>query len=57
MVIEAVTNLGWSEYVVERGSIIARTGFGASAPLKDLYKQFGFTVENVVAQAKKVLKK
>ena len=57
VVIEAGTNLGWSEYVGESGSIIARTGFGASAPLKDLYKQFGFTVENVVAQAKKVLKK
>jgi transketolase len=53
--IEAGTNLGWSEYVGESGEIIARTGFGASAPLKDLYKQFGFTVENVVAKAKKVL--
>jgi transketolase len=57
VVIEAGTNLGWSEYVGESGEIIARTGFGASAPLKDLYKQFGFTIENVVAKAKKVLGK
>lgn len=55
--VEAGTNLGWREYVGDEGVIIARSEFGASAPMKDLYKHFGFTVENVVAQAKKLLKK
>jgi transketolase len=53
--IEAGTNLGWREYVGELGVVIARSDFGASAPIKDLYKQFGFTAENVAAQAKKLL--
>jgi transketolase len=55
--IEAGTNLGWREYVGEQGVVIGRSDFGASAPIKDLYKQFGFTAENVVAQAKKILNK
>ncbi len=55
--IEAGTNLGWREYVGDEGVVIARSDFGASAPIKDLYKHFGFTVENVVAQAKKLLNK
>ena len=55
--IEAGTNLGWREFVGDDGIIIARSDFGASAPIKDLYKHFGFTVENVVTQAKKLLKK
>ena len=55
--IEAGTNLGWREYVGDEGIIIARSDFGASAPMKDLYKHFGFTTENVVAQAKKLLKR
>jgi transketolase len=55
--IEAGTSLGWREYVGFDGAVIARSDFGASAPIKDLYKHFGFTAENVVAQAKKLLKK
>ena len=34
------------------GAIIAMKSFGASAPLKELQKKFGFTVENVVEKAK-----
>ncbi len=55
--IEAGTNLGWREYVGDAGTIIARADFGASAPIKDLYQHFGFTTENVVKQAKALLKK
>jgi transketolase len=55
--IEAGTSLGWREYVGFEGAVIARCDFGASAPIKDLYKQFGFTTENVVKQAKALLKK
>jgi transketolase len=57
VVIEAGTNLGWREYIGDEGIAICRSDFGASAPIKDLYKHFGFTTENVVAQAKKLLNK
>jgi transketolase len=53
--VEAGTSLGWREYVGLDGSIIARRDFGASAPIKDLLKQFGFTPERVVAEARSVL--
>jgi transketolase len=55
--VEAGTDLGWREYVGMDGAIIAHADFGASAPIKDLFKHFGFTVENVVAQSKAVLDK
>ena len=55
--IEAGTSLGWREYVGFDGAVIARSDFGASAPIKDLYQQFGFTAEHVVKQAKALLKK
>jgi transketolase len=53
--VEAGTTLGWREYVGFDGRIVARADFGASAPIKDLMKHFGFTVENVVAQARALL--
>jgi transketolase len=55
--VEAGTDLGWREYVGMDGAIIARSDFGASAPIKDLLKHFGFTIENVVKQAKASLDK
>jgi transketolase len=54
--VEAGTSIGWRRYVGLDGRIIARRDFGASAPLKELLKQFGFTVEHVVAEARAVLK-
>ena len=50
--VEMATTLGWDRYVGFDGLIIARREFGASAPLKDLLKEFGFTVEHIVAEAK-----
>jgi transketolase len=55
--VEAGTSLGWKEYVGSEGKVIARSDFGASAPIKELLKHFGFTVEHVVAEAKALLKK
>ncbi len=55
LAIEAGSSLGWRRYVGIDGAIIARRHFGASAPLKELLKQFGFTTQNVVATAKKLL--
>ncbi|MFQ5864720.1 MAG: transketolase [bacterium] len=56
LAVEAGSSLGWRRYVGIDGAIIARRHFGASAPLKDLLKQFGFTTDNVVAKAKALLK-
>ena len=53
--VEAGTSLGWRRYVGIDGRIIARRDFGASAPLKELLKHFGFTVENVVAAARETM--
>jgi transketolase len=52
--VEAASPFGWREWVTEDGDSIGMTGFGASAPLKDLYEHFGFTPENVAACARAV---
>ena len=49
--IEAGIRQGWDEVIGANGTFIGMTGFGASAPYKDLYKYFGFTAEAVVAAA------
>jgi transketolase len=53
--IEMSATFGWDRYVGPTGKIIGMHRFGASAPLKDLLKKFGFTPENVVKAAKEVL--
>lgn len=53
--VEAGTSLGWGTYVGLDGRVIARREFGASAPLKDLLKEFGFTVDHVVSEAHSLL--
>jgi transketolase len=53
--IEAGSPLGWHKYVTDEGGIVAMTTFGESAPADDLYKEFGFTVDNVVSKAKELL--
>ncbi|HLK65162.1 MAG TPA: transketolase [Bryobacteraceae bacterium] len=50
--VEQASTLGWSRYVGMTGSTLAMNTFGASAPLKVLQQQFGFTKENVVEAAK-----
>ncbi len=53
--VEMASVFGWERYVGLDGRIVGMRSFGASAPLKDLLKHFGFTVEAVVAAAKDVL--
>ncbi len=53
--IEAASPLGWHEFVGLDGAIIAMPGFGASAPADLLFKEFGFTAENVVQTVKGIL--
>jgi transketolase len=50
--VEMGSTLGWDRYVGPKGRMIGMHRFGASAPLKDLLKFFGFTVDNVVAEAR-----
>jgi transketolase len=50
--VEQASTFGWERYVGVRGHMIGMKTFGASAPLKELQKKFGFTAENVVAAAK-----
>ena len=50
--VEAAMRFGWDKYLGPDGGFVGMTGFGASAPAGDLYKHFGITAENVVAQAK-----
>ena len=51
--IEQASTFGWERYVGATGAVIGMETFGASAPLKALQQQFGFTVEHVVAVAKR----
>jgi len=53
--IEAASTFGWDRYVGGAGAAIGVDHFGASAPAKVLYKEFGITVENMVAVARRVL--
>jgi transketolase len=55
--VEMAATFGWDRYVGPKGKIIGMHTFGASAPIKDLLKKFGFETENVVAAAKQVLGK
>ena len=53
--IEQASTFGWDRYVGSKGRIIGMHTFGASAPLKELQRKFGFEPERVVAVAREVL--
>jgi len=55
--VEMASTFGWDRYIGPTGKSVGMHSFGASAPLKDLLKKFGFTVETVVAAAKESLGK
>jgi transketolase len=55
--VEMASTFGWERHVGTKGRMIGMHTFGASAPIKDLLKKFGFTVENVVTAAKQALGK
>jgi transketolase len=54
--IEQASTFGWERYVGSSGKAVGMHTFGASAPLKALQQEFGFTVDNVVAVAQAVHK-
>ena len=53
--VEQGSTLGWERYVGPRGHVIGMKTFGASAPLKELQKKFGFEPDRVVAVARNLL--
>jgi transketolase len=57
LAVEAASPMGWHKYVTDEGDMLGMVRFGESAPAKDLSKEFGFTVENVVNRAKALLGK
>ncbi|MFN8455000.1 MAG: transketolase [Anaerolineae bacterium] len=55
--IEAASPMGWERWVGSSGTIIGIDHFGASAPYKVIYQQFGFTTDNVVLRALETIDK
>lgn len=53
--VEALSEFGWGKYVGLDGKTVCLDRFGASAPADVLFKEFGFTVDNVVKAVKSVL--
>ena len=53
LAVEAGATLGWERYA---SAVVGIDHYGASAPFKVIFERFGFTVENVVARAKELLK-
>lgn len=57
LAVEAGIAQGWEKYVGDQGDIVCMTDFGASAPAAILFKEFGFTVENICKRAQNLLKR
>jgi transketolase len=56
LAIEAGTPIGWERYLNGNGAVVGLNHFGASAPYKILFEQFGFTAENVAHQTRLLLR-
>ena len=57
LAVEAASPFGWDKYIGLDGDIICMNGYGESGPYKNLFEKYGFTVENVVDRALKLLGK
>jgi transketolase len=57
LAVEAGSPLGWHQYVGNNGEILGLDRFGASAPGKILFEKFGYTVDNIIARAKRIIGK
>ena len=56
VIVEAASRFGWDRFRIDHKTtrFVTKEGFGASAPYKVLAQEFGFTVENVLAQAREL---
>jgi transketolase len=52
LVIEAGVSQGWHKYIGDKGGTLCVDRFGASAPAEDVFRDYGFTVENVLKKAR-----
>jgi transketolase len=50
--VEAAVSQGWERYIGDNGTFVGMSGFGASAPLEEVMKQFGLTPENVARRVR-----
>jgi transketolase len=57
LAVEAAASFGWHKYTGLDGGVISIDTFGASGPAGLLFKQYGFTVENIVEKAMNLLRK
>lgn len=55
LAVEMGSPFGWRDYVTDEGDVLAMSTYGQSAPAAELYKEYGFTVENVIRTAKALL--
>jgi len=55
LVVEAGVSQGWHKYIGLDGGTVTVDKFGTSAPADEIFKEYGFTVENVVAKAKSLI--
>jgi transketolase len=55
LAVEAASPMGWHKYVGDAGAVIGISGYGASAPWEVIYREYGFTVENVLKKAKELI--
>jgi transketolase len=55
LAVEAGVSLGWERYTGGAGDILGIDGFGGSAPYQDLANKYGFTVDNVVRRARRLI--
>lgn len=55
LAIEAGVSQGWHKYVGDKGDTLTVDRFGVSAPAEDIFRDYGFTVENVIRKARKLL--
>ena len=53
--VEQASTFGWERYIGRSGRMIGMKTFGASAPLKELQRKFGFEPNHVVTAAKELL--
>ncbi len=54
LAVEAGVSMGWHKYTGDAGAILAVDRFGESAPAEDVFRDYGFTVENVVRKARSI---
>jgi transketolase len=55
LAVESGIAQGWRQWVGDKGGVVSLEHFGASAPAKILFEEFGFTVENVITRARELL--